>query len=286
MPRFFDATPHATGNTSPRVTASLSACATSSARAPGRRDSAPSVPRRSRRRRRAASRGTRRPAPASRRESRSGRSRAALADPCTPACAAGRRCPVSSCSAPIGRWTATHFSDSCARSASSARKKSARSRSSMFTKTTRERPPSSARCQCRDVCTSTPMTALTTKSAPSTTRSAAIASPWKPASPGVSMRLILRPCHSRWQIDAESDIWRRCSSSSQSLTVEPASTVPEPVRRARLEQHRLDERGLARPAVPDDGDVADLPRLVLACAGTTSWRRCVRRRMLSPPGVV
>ena len=30
VPRFFVATPHATGNTSPRVTASLSACATSS----------------------------------------------------------------------------------------------------------------------------------------------------------------------------------------------------------------------------------------------------------------
>ena len=134
--------------------------------------------------------------------------------------------PVSSCSAPIGRWTATQRSESCARSASSARKKSARSRSSMLTTITRARPSSSARSQTRAVCTSTPMTALTTKSAPSTTRSAAIASPWKPGSPGVSIRLILRPCHSRWQTDAASDIWRRCSSSSQSLTVVPASTVP------------------------------------------------------------
>ena len=53
-----------------------------------------------------------------------------------------------------------------------------------------------------------------------------------------------------------------CSSSSQSETVVPASTVPEPVDRAGLEEHRLDERGLARPAVADDGDVADLPGLV------------------------
>src|SRR5207247_11155291 len=37
---------------------------------------------------------------------------------------------------------------------------------------------------------------------------------------------IFRPCHSTLQIDAERDIWRRCSSSSQSLTVEPDSTVP------------------------------------------------------------
>jgi hypothetical protein len=35
----------------------------------------------------------------------------------------------------------------------------------------------------------------------------------------------------------------------------------EPVRRPRLEQQRLDERRLARPAVSDDGDVANLARL-------------------------
>ncbi len=45
--------------------------------------------------------------------------------------------PVSSCSAPIGMCTATHFDDSCVRTPSSARKKSARSRSSMLTTTTR-----------------------------------------------------------------------------------------------------------------------------------------------------
>src|SRR5207244_5138973 len=134
--------------------------------------------------------------------------------------------PVSSCSLPIGRWTATQRSDSCSRSWPSVRWKSARSRSSMFTKSTRESPSSSARCHIRPVCTSTPITPLTVKSAPSTTRSAAIASPTKPASPGASIRLIFSPCHSRWQTDAASDIWRRCSSSSQSDTVEPASTVP------------------------------------------------------------
>ena len=46
--------------------------------------------------------------------------------------------------------------------------------------------------------------------------------------------------------------------------------LPEPVRLARLEEQRLDERGLPRPAVADDGDVADLPgfdghRVLLGC---------------------
>src|SRR5262249_41528659 len=36
----------------------------------------------------------------------------------------------------------------------------------------------------------------------------------------------------------------------------------ETVDRAGLEEHRLHERGLARPAVADDGDVADLPGLL------------------------
>ncbi len=134
--------------------------------------------------------------------------------------------PVSSCSEPIGRWTATQCSLSCSCRAPSTRRKSARSRSSMLTKTTRESLPCSARCQRRPVCTSTPITPLTTNSAPSTTRSAAIASPMNPASPGVSIRLIFRSCHSLCASEPESDIWRRCSSSSQSETVEPASIVP------------------------------------------------------------
>src|SRR5690242_19777033 len=134
--------------------------------------------------------------------------------------------PFSSCSAPIGSWMATHRSDSCCRAASSTRKKSARSRSSMLTKRTRESSCSSARFQTRDVLTSTPMTALRTTRTPSTTRSAAYVSAWNPASPGVSSRLILRSFHSRWQSDPERDIPRRCSCSSQSETVVPCSTLP------------------------------------------------------------
>src|SRR6266508_3324312 len=134
--------------------------------------------------------------------------------------------PVNSCSDPIGRWTATHFSSSCSLIEFSERKKSARSRSSMLTKRTRARPSSEARCQTREVPTSTPITPLSTKSAPSTTWSAAIASPWKPGSPGASIRLIFRSCQFRWASAEESDIWRLCSSSSQSVTVVPPSIVP------------------------------------------------------------
>src|SRR5205823_8291016 len=43
---------------------------------------------------------------------------------------------------------------------------------------------------------------------------------------------------------------------------------PEPVRDASLEEHRLDEGALARAAVSDDGDVADLPWLV---GHASSW---------------
>ena len=134
--------------------------------------------------------------------------------------------PFSSCSCPMGICTATQRSESCDWSCSSAAKKSARSRSSMVTKRTRQRSSFSARSQRRVVWTSTPLTPLTVINAPSTTRSEASVSAWKPGSPGVSTRLILRSCHSRWQSDAARDICRRCSSSSQSETVVDASTDP------------------------------------------------------------
>ena len=134
--------------------------------------------------------------------------------------------PVTSCSAPIGRLTAMQRGESISCSWPSARRKSARSRSSMFTKKTRERPSFSARSQTRPVCTSTPMTALTTISAPSTTMSEAIVSPWKLESPGVSIRLIFRPCQSTCVSVAAIDVARRCSSSSQSETVVPCSIEP------------------------------------------------------------
>ena len=53
------------------------------------------------------------------------------------------------------------------------------------------------------------------------------------------------------------DISRSCSSGSKSETVEPSSTLPEPVDDPGLEQQRLVQRGLAAAAVADQGDVAN-----------------------------
>ena len=166
--------------------------------------------------------------------------------------------PVSSCSAPIGMCTATHFVESWFRSASSVRKKSARSRSSMFTKTTRARPSSSASLQARDVPTSTPMTAETVTSAPSTTRAAHRSSPWNAGSPGTSIRLTFRSCHvgvlERHRDRELALVLVLVRVGDRRARLDRAEAVD----RARLEEERLDERRLSRPAVADDGDVADL----------------------------
>ena len=70
------------------------------------------------------------------------------------------------------------------------------------------------------------MTALTTTTAASATRSEAIVSATKLGSPGVSIRLILRPSCSKEATEAPIDISRSCSSGSKSETVEPSSTLP------------------------------------------------------------
>ena len=134
--------------------------------------------------------------------------------------------PRNSCSEPIGISVATTWVPNADFSDSSVRKKSARSRSSMFTNTRRARSSSSARCHRRAVLTSTPMTALITNTADSHTRSALSASATKLGSPGVSSRLIFRPCHSNEDSAAEIDICRCCSSSSASETVVPSVTTP------------------------------------------------------------
>jgi hypothetical protein len=98
--------------------------------------------------------------------------------------------------------------------------------SSMLTKTRRARPSSSARCQSRSVCTSTPATPLTTTTAESAARSAAAASATKLGSPGVSIRLISRSACPKQETQALIERPRRCSSGSWSETVEPAATLP------------------------------------------------------------
>src|SRR4051794_597359 len=134
--------------------------------------------------------------------------------------------PRVACSLPIGISVATTCGPKAAFSDSSERKKSARSRSSMFTKTRRAMSSSSARCQRRLVETSTPITALMTNTADSHTRRAPSASATKLGSPGVSRRLTLRSIHSNELRAAEIDMPRDCSSSSASETVVPSVTEP------------------------------------------------------------
>ena len=134
--------------------------------------------------------------------------------------------PRTSCSEPIGISVATACGPKASFSESSVRKKSARSRSSMFTNTRRARPRSSARSQRRAVDTSTPITPLTQKIALSQTLSAPSASATKLGSPGVSTRLILRSSYSNDERLAEIDISRSCSSDSESETVLPSVTEP------------------------------------------------------------
>src|SRR3954454_20301768 len=133
------------------------------------------------------------------------------------------------CSEPIGISVATTCGPNASLSPSSARKKSARSRSSMFTKTSRATCNSCARSQSRRVETSTPITPLTTKMADSQTRSAPSASAMKLGSPGVSIRLTFTSRHSNEASDAEMDMPRDFSSSSASETVVPSATEPSRV---------------------------------------------------------
>src|SRR5215208_6174339 len=134
--------------------------------------------------------------------------------------------PLTSCSRPIGISVATACGPKLSLICSRVRKKSARSRSSMFTKISRERPSSAARVHSRSVFTSTPRTALITNTADSHTRNAARASATNDGSPGVSIRLTLRPSHSNdARLDAI-DIWRDCSSGAESELDVPSATEP------------------------------------------------------------
>src|SRR5215212_2757001 len=137
--------------------------------------------------------------------------------------------PRISCSEPIGISVATTWGPKAVFSESSVRKKSARSRSSMFTNTSRATPSSAARAHRRCVETSTPMTPLTTNTADSHTRRAPSASATKDGSPGVSIRLTFTSRQSNDASAAEIDIPRAFSSSSESDTVVPSATVPSRV---------------------------------------------------------
>src|SRR5215218_7817395 len=140
----------------------------------------------------------------------------------------------------------------------------------MLTKKSLARPSSSARAQTRLVCTSTPITPETTISAPSTTRIVETMSPWKLGSPGVSIRLILRPCHSRWESDAEIVICRRCSSSSQSPTVEPCSIVPSRLIAPAWKSIASTSEVFPVPRWPTTATLRIFPGSIDMCCGSSS----------------
>ena len=135
--------------------------------------------------------------------------------------------PVSSCSDPIGSWIATQRSESCSCSdAERAVEVGALAVEHVDEDDARELELLGARPDARRCSPPRPSRRRRRRARPRRRAGSAIVSAWKPESPGVSIRLIFRPCHSRCASDAASDIWRRCSSSSQSLTVVPASIVP------------------------------------------------------------
>ena len=97
----------------------------------------------------------------------------------------------------------------------------------------------------------------------------------KSAVPGASRTLIFTPFHSIGAIASETEMPLRCSSGSWSETVLPSSTVPMRVMPPDGEEHRLEQRRLARPSVADQQDVADVLRVVGLQRG--SFRMCTSR---------
>src|SRR3954454_23093498 len=147
----------------------------------------------------------------------------------------------------------------------------------------RATPSSAARDHSRCVETSTPITALTTKTADSHTRSAPSASATNEGSPGVSIRWTLTPFHSNEASAAEIDIPRAFSSSSESDTVVPSATVP-----SRVVAPASNSRASC-------SDVFPLPRwptratlriLSAACGMPSPLPRTEGRRLPSVPQVV
>ncbi len=134
--------------------------------------------------------------------------------------------PEKVASSPIGSSRGATPAPNFALRSSRVRENEARSRSSLFTKIARGMFRSSARRQATSVCTSTPSTADTTKTARSAARSAAATSPTKSAYPGESRTLILWPSHSNGASASDTEILRRCSSGSKSVTAVPSSTLP------------------------------------------------------------
>ena len=77
---------------------------------------------------------------------------------------------------------------------------------------------------------------------------------------------------------------RLCSSGSKSMTVVPSSTRPSRLMAPARIQQRLGQRRLPRPAVSDEGDVADLLRWVRPSPLRPPCSAFGSRRLLGEPG--
>ncbi len=134
--------------------------------------------------------------------------------------------PLKPSSLPIGRYRGVVltliFSSILAR----ALKKAARSRSMRLMKTIRGSLYSSAYSHTFWVWNSTPPTASTTTTAPSTIRRQFCVSKEKLESPGVSTMLTLHLFQSKKLLAEVMDTCRFCSSGSKSMQEEPSSTRP------------------------------------------------------------
>ena len=170
--------------------------------------------------------------------------------------------PLKSCSCPIGSSKGATWLPKDDTSWSSVAWKSARSRSSLFTKMARGSPSSTASSHAYSVWTSTPSTAETTTmhGVGRPDRASDVAD--EVGVPGASRTLIFTPFHSIGAIARET---RDPASLLVGVVVGDGVAVLDgahPGDRAGGEEHRLEERGLPRPTVADQQHVADVLRVV------------------------
>ena len=134
--------------------------------------------------------------------------------------------PAKFDSAPIGSWTTTGFACSLPEIWDTVSRKSAPTRSILFTKQMRGTRYLSAWRQTVSDWGSTPDTASKTATAPSSTRSERSTSAVKSTWPGVSM-MLMRWSRQKHVVAADVMVMpRSCSCSIQSITAVPSWTSP------------------------------------------------------------
>ena len=179
-----------------------------------------------------------------------------------PSRAGGRRRPANSCSSPIGSSSGATWLPNADTSWSSVPWNDDRSRSSLLTKMARGRPASTASSQATSVWTSTPSTADTTTMTASTAR---IGRSQVADEVGVAGRVQHVDLHAVPFDGAIESETRDALALFVGIVVGHGVAVLDrahPGDRTGREEHGLEQRGLARAAVADQQDVADVLRVV------------------------